>query len=372
MKKDDELTERLKAIELKVKPNVEEQKDLTDNQRKLLALKKVSKIAKKSLEENKSIIDYRDEILATVRSSNKTITTSDAMLLFSSMKSEKEYKELYSESYSRLQNVLENYKSLSNELNINSPLELCILFTYLLWSGYFSVSKSHTYELKKRLLLTGLNSFDIIKGHGVCLGYSELLDYFLKTCENNSALLYCKVPTKKEQIERGYTPDIKRNINVGLLGKMICKSATPLLKGITNKYGNHAVTLVEDHDKLYIYDATNLYVLNIIDENTASIINGKGEFNIKPFRSIIQSPHNLSDSIIERLITEKTNEAFNEDQIIEYFDKILEIANSNNSLIEDTYTNIHNDLEFIDNQTDEYGGLFKARKIIRKQKSSSK
>ena len=156
-----------------------------------------------------------------------------------------------------------------------------------------------------------------------------------------------KKPEQKGQIERGYTPDIKRNINVGLFAKMITKSATPILKGVTNKYGNHAVTLVEDNDKLYI-----------IDENTASIINGKGEFNIKPFHSIISSPHILSENIIERLITGNPNSAFNEDRVIEYFDNVLEFANSNKSLIEDVYTNIHSDLEFIDNQTDEYGGLF--------------
>ena len=48
MEKNDKLTERLKTIELKVKANVEEQKNLTDNQKKLLALKKISEIAKKA------------------------------------------------------------------------------------------------------------------------------------------------------------------------------------------------------------------------------------------------------------------------------------------------------------------------------------
>ena len=66
------------------------------------------------------------------------------------------------------------------------------------------------------------------------------------------------------------------------------------------------------------------------------------------------------------------NKAFDDDQIIEYFDRTLEIVKRNNVLIEDTYNCIHNDLEFIDNQTNEIGGVFKANKIIRKKKSSTK
>lgn len=371
--KKDKLEERLKYIELKTKKLEEEQKDLTDNERKLLALRKISDIAHKSIEDKKSILDFRDEIKVIINASNKNVNTLDALLLYGSIENAHNYKELYRESFERLQNILKTYKVLSSELNINDPLELCILFTYLLWNGYFSVSKEHTYELKKRLLLTGLNSFDIIKGHGVCLAYSELLDYFLKECNKSSALLYCEVPTKKGQIVRGYTPDIKRNINVGIIGRTISKSAAPMLKGVTSKFGNHAVTLVEDDDKLYVYDTTNLYVLNIINPNTASIINGQGEFSIKPLNSIISSSdYLLDDHIIERLITKEINKAFDDDQIIEYFDRTLEIVKRNNVLIEDAYNCIHNDLEFIDNQTNEIGGVFKANKIIRKKKSSTK
>ena len=66
------------------------------------------------------------------------------------------------------------------------------------------------------------------------------------------------------------------------------------------------------------------------------------------------------------------NKAFDDDQIIEYFDRTLEIVKRNNVLIEDTYNCIYNDLEFIDNQTNEIGSVFKANKIIRKKKSSTK
>ena len=150
--KKDKLEERLKYIELETKKLEEEQKDLTDNERKLLALKKLSDIAHKSIEDKKSILDFRDEIKVIINASNKNVNTLDALLLYGSIENAHNYKELYKESFERLQNILKTYKVLSSELNINDPLELCILFTYLLWNGYFSVSKEHTYELKKRLL----------------------------------------------------------------------------------------------------------------------------------------------------------------------------------------------------------------------------
>lgn len=73
-----------------------------------------------------------------------------------------------------------------------------------------------------------------------------------------------------------------------------------------------------------------------------------------------------------KLIKEKQNETFNKNQIIDYFDNVLQITKGNNSLIEDAYSTIHEKLEFIDHQTDEYGGLFKIRKIIKKNLPKNK
>lgn len=75
-----------------------------------------------------------------------------------------DYKELYKESLICYNKILENYSILAQELNINNSLELSHLFAYMLWNGYYSVTKKHVYKLQERMMLPGMHSFDVIKG----------------------------------------------------------------------------------------------------------------------------------------------------------------------------------------------------------------
>ena len=331
-------------------------------------------------EEQKELNTYR-KIIETANNNNandkefSTINDNDSLGYLNSYllraNTEREYavKNIYKESIEKLRKVLQNYKILAKELKIDNSLELSHLFTYLLWNGYFSSTNKHIYELRKRLLLQGMHSFDVIKGHGVCLAYSELLSYFLNTCDKKAALLQCKIPTKKNAIERGYTPNIQRNVNVGIITKLFSKSLEPVLKGLTNKFGNHAITLIEDNDKLYIYDSTNLYVLNISGKNKASIINGNGSFELRPLKTLLLSPHADPNNLFYKLVgDEEIKEAFSEEEIKDSYEKTIETASNNQELINDAYDSIHSDLLFINRQTDEIGNTYEVNKIISKKK----
>ena len=186
-------------------------------------------------------------------------------------------------------------------------------------------------------------------------------------------MLQCKVPTKKGAIERGYTPNIHRNINIGLIAKMFFKSSQPLLKGVTNNFGNHAVTLIEDDDKLYVYDSTNLYVLNIDSYNKASIVNGSGSFELRPTKTLLLSPYADPNNLFNRLAgDDEIKEAYNEEEVKDSYEKIIEMAANNQNLINDAYDNIHSELEFINRQTDEIGNAHKVNKIIKQKRKEKK
>ena len=380
MKKDNaEFDERCKLIDKRVAVLKKDFENLNDAQKKLLAYRKIMKLSNKgislleSLDEtskgNNGNMDLKnsDELLAIIKASDFNIRYMESIIAHHACDRDKECKELYKDSLVSYNKILENYKLLAQELKINNALELSHLFTYMLWNGYYSVTKHHTYNLKERLLLPGMNSFDVLKGKGVCLAYAEVLHNYLTTCNETSALLNCKVPSSKRKIIRDYMPDINRDIDSNIIDKLSSRFTTFFLNWLFNKVGNHAVTLIEDGSKIYVYDPTNLYVLNVIDKDTATLINGKGNFKIKPFSSLLLIPNSDPNQIFEKIMTDNIKQAYTSNDIINSYEKVLNLINNNLNLLDDAYDNIHFELEFIDKQTNEIAGYYKVLKRVRKK-----
>lgn len=267
--------------------------------------------------------------------------------------------EIYKDSIIRYNKILENYKKLADELNLTSALELSHLFSYMMWNGYYSVSKQHEYKMNDRLMLTGLQSFDVIRGQGVCLAYSELLSNYLNICDKKAAILNCKVPTMKGSIKKDYIPSIYRNMRTDSYNILFSKYLIPMFGFLTDKVGNHAVTLVEDENKLYLYDVTNLFALNLVDDRRASIINGTGEFSIKPLFTSLFIPNADPNFLFEKVMNNKLGEKLDRNEYIFKFEKIIDLIVKNIKLLDDAYDNIHSELEFIVNETNEKGGQMK-------------
>ena len=270
--------------------------------------------------------------------------------------------EAYKKSLIHFNRVLENYKNLAYDLKLDSSLNISQLFTFMLWNGYFSVTKKHLYKLRDRLLLPGMFSFDVIKGGGVCLGYSELLQNYLEVCGKDSSLLVCKAPTEKGAVSCDYRPKIKRNTDNNLVAKISNGILVFCFGGVVNMFGNHAITLISEDGSMYAYDPTNIYALDILNSSKASIINGEGKFLIKPLETLITVPHSDPHQLYEKLLSEKIKPAFTRKDFIFSFENIMELINDNLSLINDAYDNIHGDLEFIDKETDKIGRHYRSLK----------
>lgn len=354
--------------------SIQDDKDqINHEEKKLSTYEKIIDLANKELSNNKTYDDFKNnnELLKIIHKNSDFIGLTRALILFLSLERENDFKMLYKESLLKLQNILNNYKKLAEELGITNSLELSQLFTYMLWNGFYSISNSHTYELKKRLLLPGMHSFDVIKGHGVCLAYSELLYNYLTACDKKSAIIQCKTPKSKD-IKAEYRPKIHRNINVGLQPKALLTSSKPLLSLLINKYGNHAVNLIQEDDKMYVYDSTNLVALNINDDNNAPIINGSGTFKLKPLKTLSLSPNSDPHHLFPKIVNdEQIAPAYTSEDIKTSFEKILDTINNNLSLLNDSYANIHQDLEFIDKQTNDFGNTFQASKLVKIMKKNS-
>lgn len=372
-----------KYIDKRVEEYKEEFVGLTDEQKKFKVFRKILEMKENGLDIRKSIENAKNnansmtyylemckiyDVFALIKAADFEAGIFAPMIFAIKENSEEDYRKVYKESLKSYQNILDNYKKLAKELNIETSLELSHLFSYLLWNGYFSVTKQHSYKLQNRLLLPSMQSFDIINGQGVCLAYSELLNNFLRTCDKESAMLECYVPTKKGAIKPIYRPDIERKIESNIKSKIQMKLLAILLGGIVRKTGNHAVTLIRENDKIYVYDPTNLYVLNIKDSQTATIINGEGEFQIKPISSYIMETNVDPNNIFESLFYDNIKPAYTQNDIYQTFEKIVELSKDNITLLDDAYNEIHSDLELIQKETKENGGIFKVLKKIQSEK----
>lgn len=266
--------------------------------------------------------------------------------------SRNEFSEKFDISYNA---ILENWIKLSSELKLTNSLELSNLFTYLLWNGYFSKTKVHNYQIEGRTLLDGFFSLDIMNGNGVCLNYSDMLKDFLNKSGINSSIII------------NYASKINRDNNAPELikrkkiePKLHTKISTAFLKPLLKKTGNHASTLIDEDGKLYIYDPTNLICAKIDDFKTASLIDGTGTFELRPYLSYGYTNSESEKITLEKLFdSSNLDSPYNKEDINLAWNNSIPLFEANKSLIEDCYSETKNDIEKISDN------LAKCRKKVK-------
>lgn len=190
-------------------------------------------------------------------------------------------KDILSPNIEYYENILKKFKKLVKELNLQNSLEISLLYTYLLWNGYFSKNKKLVYQSEDIVGIPGLYSYDIMSGKGVCLNFSDMLKDILLECNYDSSVIVNNCIDPKN-VKKCYRPNIKRNIKKS--------NSSSISFGFFRKYiddiiGNHAFNLIKDNGGLYIFDSTNLSALRVENMNRASKLAGSGEYQLKPFLS---------------------------------------------------------------------------------------
>lgn len=259
--------------------------------------------------------------------------------------------EIFSEPIEKYKLLLEKMSVLARELNLNSSLELSILFSYLLWNGYLSKEKKYKFQSKNRKFIMGLFFEDIIEGIGVCLNHSEMLKDFLNHCGYSS----CIIPNHLDDyIKVDYKLNIKRP-GVSKGSKLI--SLVDLFK---KAKANHTFNLIEENNKIYIYDSTNFLLYNIVDEDNSKLVNGKGKNKLYPYQSYNFCISSEDDALIDRLITSSDYQSpYTKSDFISISDVNLEIIKNSITLLEDFYIEAKKDMIDISETTN---------KIIKKKK----
>lgn len=245
------------------------------------------------------------------------------------------YEELYKESSVFYNDIINKFNILSKELNLSNSLEKSLLFTYLLYRGYFSITGEHKYKMENRLTIPGFYSFDIFLGGGVCLNYSDMLTDILNSDGYSAATIVNDV---LDVSKRFYTPDIERGI---AKAKLHSKLMQFLVTGITKKTGNHACTLIIEGDKPYIYDPTNLMMFECVDNKNASSSLAVGNIHLKPYFSMILGDSDINYEAIKNLtLRSDYTSPYNRKSFIFTSEECVDMFNSNKNIFSDFHDDI--------------------------------
>lgn len=256
------------------------------------------------------------------------------------IKSKNSFNEDHAKEMNLYRDLLELYRNIAEELKLSTALELSYYYTYLLWNGYFSIAKEHEYTLDNRSKNLSFLAASVLGGGGACLEYSALLNDFLKVCNKESVLMACYVPRKKDGVIFEHANTIQRNINENTKQSTEMSLFIANVSGIVKKIGNHAVTVINENGQQFVFDATNLSVLNIENKLMASVINGSGYFDLKKNSLYLFNPTDCTGELFNLLRNEMAHSSLEKDSTIADYENTLKIVEKNKTLLDEGYNNI--------------------------------
>jgi len=245
------------------------------------------------------------------------------------------YAELYKDSEVAYNTIIKRFNDLCYELKLSNSLEKSLLFTYLLYGGYFSITGRHEYKMEGRLTIPGFYSFDIFLGGGVCLSYSDMLTDILSSDGYHTSTI---INDSLGVSNRLYTPNIERNI---ANPKFCSRMFQFLIKGISKKTGNHACTLIMEDDKPYIYDPTNLTMFECVNNKVADSSLLVGDIKLKPYFSLVLGDSDTNYETIKNLCLRSDYiSPYDRKNFIFTAEECVETFNANKSIFCDYYDDI--------------------------------
>ena len=237
--------------------------------------------------------------------------------------------------------LLKNIATLLKELHAKTSLDIPILFSYLLWNGYLSKNKTYKFERRNKKNIPGLLFADITDGRGVCLNNTEMLKDILSECGYKSCTM------------ANHMTDFMKFDNILSIKTTAIYEKDNIIKKIMNigKH-NHAFNLIEEDNRLYIYDSTNLSLYNITNAKYANIINGRGKNLLFPYISYFFCLNEEEESILDKLLLMKDFQLFyTKEDYIRIGEENIDTIRNNIHLIEDFYDESHKNLEYISEET---------------------
>lgn len=233
--------------------------------------------------------------------------------------------------------LLDQMCILADELELTTSLEVANLYSYLLWNGYLSKSKQNISRTNKAKLIGGLYFSTIMDGVGDCINHSDMLKDFLNRYGYNASSV---INLADKKTISTYKPNIEQH-----KAKKSIDIYSYIMNPVIRKAGNHVFTLIEENNKFYIYDSSNLNILSIKNPYIAEVINGKGTYKMHPFLSSIFNIEKTQDDAISNMVyTDDIISPYNKKDFIAITEENTEKFKSNISSFEYFYDDVRADI----------------------------
>lgn len=164
-----------------------------------------------------------------------------------------------SNQFEEYYNILHSTKKLYEKLKLEDSFEVFMVYTYMLWNGYFSLNKNYYFNYNRKIIEENY-ALGIVNGKGTCLENSYMLNDLYKVLGYDSYIVKSKINMLK--------------VNQDFIKRKVEKKENNI-----KDTGNICV-LVKDNKYDSIYDPTNICLYKPISKTRARVMNGNGLIKI--------------------------------------------------------------------------------------------
>ncbi len=264
----------------------------------------------------------------------------------------RELNEVFSEVMDSYSRILKEFSRLASEFSLGDSLDVSIFFAYLLWNGYFSLNKELKYGFPDRRINFGYLGIEVMAGRGVCLDFSSLFKECLKSMGYDNELLVNRF--KKMNYSKVYVPNIERHIDSST--ESSCKRVG-IFNAFASNYviGNHVFNLISEHDRLFIYDPTNLMYIPLFkgkacfqDRDTKVVFYSLMSYFISNMLSVCDGGLFKRDSaILNRFFDGKESSFFHFNEYVFKCEWLLSRLRVSKDILDDYYLEIEKDISVV-------------------------
>lgn len=239
----------------------------------------------------------------------------------------------YKEAIDAYNNIINNVACLCRELKLNDPLKVSIVYSYLLWNGYFSENKEYNYSLSKRLIIPNYDGLSIMTGYGVCVNNVDMLNKVLMAGLYDADIIIVKQDMKMTRYDK---PNIRRNIvEKDIFDKIKSYLIYKPRDEYFNNLFNHICNLINIDGNYYLYDPTNVCLYSLEDAPKGRLMGGHGYVELIALSCILANNLTLED--LKYLISQSNYNELTDIKLKDIFESNIALCHSNEQLFEDFY-----------------------------------
>ena len=236
------------------------------------------------------------------------------------------------------QEFIKNYNKLNKIFDLSDPIQIHIMFNYLLYKGYLSKDKEFQFSGKQARDINCLSGTNVITGQAVCRHISAMLTDILNDygIESSQLGVYYRDYSININIldEQKYTKEELINwVRTHIINEKKYDFAMKLIE----KVGNHAISFAFKDGKSYFLDPTQTRIYRMSESDKKMLYDDECELPIR-YTSSLALSNDLKNflRIKERLASQYPSVSKEEEKLM--IEETMKICNGNSDIFENFYT----------------------------------